>query len=219
MMNIFELSAVLSLVIGVPAVIGLVKINRLEKSFQPFIGLLWLGLINELISIHYAYQYRNNMANYNVYILAEFMLILSLFKSWKLFTNNKLYISLQIVLVIAWYIESFYVNTILSLNRYCLIFFSFIIVVCAIFQVAYMIFSHTNKLLQHSKFIICMAFIVFFIFTIKAESIGLYGLQLSQDFRIKVQKLLIFVNLFTNLLYILAVIWMPTRPRYLMQLQ
>ncbi|MBA2499265.1 MAG: hypothetical protein H0V30_06015 [Chitinophagaceae bacterium] len=215
----FQLSAILSLVIGIPAIIGLVKFKRLEKSFRPFIALLWVGFINEVISIYCIYEFGNNMVNYNFFILAEIMLILWQFRSWKLFTHYKVYVSLQIMVVIAWCTETLYINNIYSLNRYSLILFSFIIVVCAIFQVAFMIFSHTNKLLQHATFIICIAFIVFFSYTIIAESIGLYGLQLSKDFRVEVQTLFVYVNLFTNLLFILAVIWMPTKLRYLMQLQ
>ena len=214
----FLLSAILSLGISIPAIIGLVKINRVDKTFLPFIILLCTGFLNELVSIYCAYQFGSNMVNYNIYVLFEIILALWLFNTWKLFGHYHVYLMLQIIVIITWCIETLYFNDIYSLNRYSLILFSFIIVVCSIFQVAYMIFSNTNKLLQHAKFIICMAFVIFFSYTIIAESIGLYGLSLSREFRVQVQTLFIYVNLFTNLLFILAVIWMPTKLRYIMQL-
>ena len=216
----FYVTAVFSLAIGISAVAGLAKMHRVEKGYLPFLLLLFVGFINEVVSIYFALRYHNNTVNYNIYLLLEAMLIAWQFQAWKLFQRRPgIYFGLQLTILIAWCTESFFIEDLFSFNRYCLILFAFIIVVLSIYQIAYMIFFETNNLLQHSKFIICVAFVVFFCGQIITESIGLYGLHLSKDFRTHVQTLFEYVNLFSNLLFILAVIWMPTRPRYILQLQ
>lgn len=214
------MTAVFSLTIGISAVAGLIKMNRVENGYLPFLLLLCVGFINELVSIYFALRYHNNTVNYNIYLLLEAMLIAWQFQVWKLFQRRPgVYSGLQLMILIAWITESFLIEDLYSFNRYCLILFSFIIVLLSIYQIAYMIFFETNNLLQHSKFIICVAFVDFFCAQIITESIGLYGLHLSKDFRVQVQTLFSYVNLFSNLLFILAIIWMPTRPRYILQLQ
>ena len=216
----FYLTAIFSLTIGIGALAGLAKMHRAEKGYLPFLLLLCIGFGNELISIYFAYRYHNNIINYNIYVLIEALIIVWQFRRWKLFQERHgLYSGLQLFFIMAWCSESFILSDIYNFNRYSLILFSFIIVILSIFQIAYMIFFETNNLLQHARFIICVGFVVFFCAQIITESIGLYGLHLSREFRVQVQTLFSYVNLFTNLLFIIAVIWMPTKPRYILQLQ
>jgi hypothetical protein len=216
----FYLTVIFGLTIGIAAVAGLAKMHQAERGYLPFLLLLCIGFGNELTSIYFTYRYHNNIINYNIYLLVEALIILWQFRKWRLFQRRqKLYSSLQVLFVLAWCTESFILSDIYNFNRYSLILFSFFIVALSIFQIAYMIFFETNNLLQHARFIICVGFVVFFCAQIITESIGLYGLHLSKDFRTHVQTLFEYVNLFTNLLFILAVLWMPTKPRYILQLQ
>ncbi len=42
----------------------------------------------------------------------------------------------------------------------------------------------------------------------------LYGLRFSKEFLMNVTTILIYINLFTNLVFALAVLWMPAKHRF-----
>jgi len=119
--------------IFIAAIIGWVRFNRIDPAFRPFIACLWLGAVNESISICLSLRGMNNFANNNVYVLFEAILLLWQIRRWGGFGDKYRYFPLLAgLLVIAWIAENFIIGTIYSNAPGFRLLYSFIIVLLAI---------------------------------------------------------------------------------------
>src|SRR5258705_13592871 len=113
-----------SLAIG--AIIGLVRLKKIDQAFIPFIILMWLGLINEIISQSVVNHGLSNAINTNVYSLFEAILITIFFKKLDLFQNVKKWFAIILILFIGvWLVESFFISWITQFSSYFMIVYSF----------------------------------------------------------------------------------------------
>ena len=102
----FELNAVFSLSIVIGAVIGWMRFRKIDPAFLPFLLLLWLGFINEIISLSIMEAGFSNAINYNVFTLVEALLITWQFKKWKLLEGQeRVYYFLQFAFITGWIID------------------------------------------------------------------------------------------------------------------
>src|ERR1044072_7179021 len=89
--------------IAIPATLGLVRFKKSERSFLPFLWLMWLSIINELVSFIAIKTGHSNAVNYNVFTLVEGLLITWQFNKWKLFERLQvLYKGILIVFTGSW---------------------------------------------------------------------------------------------------------------------
>jgi hypothetical protein len=152
----------------------------------------------------------SNIINYNIFSLIEALLITWQFKNWKLF-NKLSFLLILTGLVITWAIEVFFISSIHVFASYFIIIYSFIIVLMSISILNMLIIKEQGHLLKNSIFLICISFIVYFTYAVIVEIFLLYGINESEKFMINVYAILVYINLFVNLLFALAILWMPTR--------
>ena len=81
-MHGFLLNILLNHSIVIAALIGAFRFKTVIKNFQPFSLFIWLGLINETLSLILIYSKGSNTVNSNIYVLLECILILYQFYSW-----------------------------------------------------------------------------------------------------------------------------------------
>src|SRR4051812_17840838 len=87
----------------VPGVIGLFRFRRIDPSFLPFLYLVWVGALNEVLSYILVINGRHTIFNNNVYALLEPLFIAWFFKSQHLFRRSpQVYWVLQAGFVLAW---------------------------------------------------------------------------------------------------------------------
>jgi hypothetical protein len=79
------------------------------------------------------------------------------------------------------------------------------------------IFGNIHQILKNALFHIIIAFIAFFTYKTLIEIFWVYGLNASRDFRVAVYRIMTYINLFANIVYTLAVIWMPRKAEYTLQ--
>jgi len=117
----------------------------------------------------------------NTFSLIDFILFAWLFHNWGLFNHNKKRFFIIIGLFVAAWI--------------CITFFI-------------TGFSNIN-----AKFWICMGIIIFYSFFTLTRATDLSGgmLHLSKSFKSNLQNIVNYSNLFVNLLYAVAVIWVPRK--------
>ena len=212
----YGLSLVFTFSILIAAVIGGIRFKEIDPAYRPFLILIWVSLINEALSVALAYTIRNNTVNNNVFFLIEAILITWQFKRWKLFNDdNFTYALLNGILVVAWITEMslFGIKTFYS---YFIILHSFVIVLLSISMINRLITRENRFLLRQPIFLICTAFIGYFTFAALTETFWQYGLNENKDFRLRIYHILHYINLFSNLIYALAVLWMPTRPKFIL---
>jgi hypothetical protein len=212
----FYLPFILSALIVIPAIIGWVRFHRISSAFLPFLILTWVGALNELLNFSLVVFLRQyNIVNTNLYQITEALLILWQFKRWRLFSNDKIYKSLFVSFIAAFLIENLIASKIyLGFNSYFHIFYSFIIVLLSIHMMNHILMKEKGLLLKNPIFIICSVFIIIFTYTVLVETFWAYGLRMSGAFRVKLQNIFVFINLLCNIIYTLAIVWMPKRQAF-----
>jgi hypothetical protein len=104
----FQLTAILSMSVGIAAILGLILLQKKDQTFYPFIILLWLGFITEITSYFTIKQGYSNALIINTFILLESLLLLLQFYKWKFFDNKWFYIFLQFFFMASWLTETLY---------------------------------------------------------------------------------------------------------------
>jgi hypothetical protein len=201
----------------IAGIIGLCRFQKIQNSYYPFLLFVWLGSLNEILSFLIVQNGGKSIVNNNVYVLLEALVILYFFKVNKFLTKPVALIASALVFF-GWAIEVFFIRSIHEVGIYFRIGYSFIIVLISIETINRILVSGEKKLLKSSMFLICVAFICYFTYKVLINTFWLYGLSKSIHFLTFIYYILIFVNLFTNLIYALATLWIPRRPLSLLQL-
>lgn len=210
---------ILSFSIAIGAIIGLVRLKSTDQAFLPFILFLCSGFLNESISvIRIAYKYGSTINN-NIYVLVSALLILWLFKNWKVLGRwaQKGFFVLALLFVLVWIWENFIYSSLRELSSYFRILYSFVIVLLSVQMINRLLLEDKTRLLRNPVFLICLSFVIFFTYKVLIEIFWIYGLNSSKDFRIQVYRIMTYINLTVNLVYALAALWMPRKRESLLQ--
>ncbi|MGN6802650.1 MAG: hypothetical protein ACTHJN_12160 [Ginsengibacter sp.] len=212
-MNYMIFAIICSHSILIPAVLALFRMKKVLKDFYPFIILLWLGLLNETISLAFLYTRQANAVNSNIFTLVEFLLILYQFYRWDLLRPLDCLV-LAVVLTGVWSADNFWLNSITDNNSLFRFVYSMTILFLCLGQIARIMILQDLWFKGNAVFLICITFIFFYAFKAWVESFNMLHLGLSETFRSKLWLTLNLVDLITNLSLTVAVIWMPTKQRF-----
>ncbi len=211
---VFWVVTILNMCILIPAVTGLVRYSKINPNYYPFIYCIWAGLMVEIVSNIFVLNGYSNAVISNVYVLIESLMLLWLFTRWKLFEIRKILLSSIIVIfVVMWILENFVFSKITSFCSYFRILYSFVIVIMSIIIVNRLVVSERKNLLKNSTFLFCIAFIFYYTLQIMVEAFWIYGVD-NDNFSRNVYYISIVTNFITNLLFTVAIIWIPTRQRF-----
>ncbi len=214
----FELAVILSFTILIPGLFSLVRYAHIHRSYYPFLYLIWLGCINELLSFILVMNRINSSINSNIYVLAASLLIVYFLKRQNAFKNFKhLFWAIINGLIILWVIENIILGKLTSVSVFFRIIFALIIVLLSITLINNSISNVRKNILTNSEFLISTAFIISFTFKILVETFWLYGLNSSPNFQIFVYDIMIYINVLCNLFYSFAILWMPKKQIFTMQ--
>jgi len=205
--------------------IAIIRHDRINRVIFPFILCVWIGSINEILSYFLWEAGHSTLINNNIYVLAEAILFLIFFKNIGIFEK---YLWLFGILITGWIGLWFWENLILGKINFVSsrfrITYSFGIVLMGITGINKLMLLDINKpiginssnIFKNPVFLICIGSIVFFTFKLIVEIFWLYGLNASKDFRLDVYDILIYINLIVNLVYALAVLWIPAKQQYIL---
>ncbi|MDB5198768.1 MAG: hypothetical protein JWO92_731 [Chitinophagaceae bacterium] len=212
MVSLFILNA-FSFSIFIAGTIAVVRYNKINKSFYPLLFCIWIACINEVISFILVEQGHKTVVNNNIYVFIEALLITLLFKNLGLFRNKTIFYVIIFAIIIEWVTENLILGKISAYSIYFRIFYSFIISLMSISTVNRLIAYGTKRMLVNPVFLICLSFIIYFVFKVLIYTFWIYGLS-KIGFLQKVSSIIIYINLFTNLIYALSVLCMPKKIEY-----
>lgn len=208
-----------SLSILIPAIAAFVRFRKLDESYLPFLVFIWAGMLNEAVSITLSYTIRNNILSNNIWFLLEFSLILWQFHRWQLFDRNKkLFYGIIILLSTIWTVDNFFIESIFK--RFCSYFIiasSYTIVLTSISMINRLIVQEKEIVWKNVSFIICGGFLLFYSISILTESFYKYGFKAFPGLSSGVFEILRRINIITNLIYFVAILWMPTKRKFILQ--
>ena len=214
----FELTVFFSLTISIAAIAGLVRIKHIDGKFLPFLYLVFAALINEVASIILVSAGYSNAFLYNFFSLVELILITWQFYKWGLFHRRKrLALALTGIMTILWTWEIVMRKGVYEFSSYFIVACAIVIVLMSINMMNKVMFNEPAQLFYNPIFLICMGFIIYFTYAILVEVFWFYGLNKSREFRIRIYEILAYINLFTNLVYAFAILWIPLKRQYIMQ--
>lgn len=207
---------ILSFSILIPAIIGALKIKKIDPLIYPFIFYIWIATLNEILSAILTSLKINTAVNNNIYVLTEALLIGWQFKNWGLFAFFKWAFRLYVLLLVAvWLLETSFLSELNLIHSGFIITGSFLVVLMSIHMNNKMIYHHKGRLLKSPVFFIGTGFIFYFTFKIFIEAFLLYGLAAGPGFYKSLFIILAWINLFTNLLFAYAILCIPKKIYYI----
>ena len=197
------------------AIIGGVRFRKIDPAFYPFIYCIWIAFANELISFYLTKTKHSTAINNNIYVLLESVLISWQFKKWG-YLQKPSYLSAIIISCLAalWVIDAFFVYSIKQTISYYRIIYSCFIIVVSVTVINKELAFAMGAVTKSPVFILCVAFTIYFTFKIVTGLFWLYGLGSNMKFLLSLVAIINVVNCITNLIYALAVLWMPTKQRF-----
>lgn len=211
----YYLAVLFSLSVAIAAIIGWIRLQAIGSSYYPFLILLTIATLNEIISFLMVRSGESNAVNVNIYTLLEGLLIVYQFYCWKLFRSQILLAAVWAVLILTWITEVLIISGIDQFSSYHIIVSSLIFVVMSIRCVNQLLVQEHQKLLKHSIFLICFAFVILYTYSALIEIYWIWGLDRSRSFRLNIYRLFYYINLFSNLIYALAVLWIPKKREFI----
>ena len=202
----------LSQSILIPLAIMLVRFKKIPTGWMPFLVLLILGVLAEIASFIMIHYYKmGNAPVIKTYSLAECCLIYYLFYLWKNERDAKtVFTVLASISVLAWIIEEIVFGGINTFSPYFRVGYAFVIVLLSINQINSMMIKQDGLLIKNPRFILCIGFIIIFIYQIVYEA----SFYIGSDTSVLANKIIIgygYINFGVNLLNAYAVSRINTR--------
>jgi hypothetical protein len=213
----YLLTAILRSSVIIPAMTGLVRFKKVNRAYHPFIYLMWLGLLNEIISPIMGMYFHTNSYNSNIYRLLEMWLILYMLSKWGLFERAKTFLIIGSLLTAEWITENFILGSIQQFNSYFTILYAFLNVVFCINMLNKLLISEKSRLFTNAKFLILLGFIIYFSYSGVVEIFWKYSFIKHADMSVKFFSVMSYLNAFNNILYTYAIICMRQKLRFTMQ--
>ncbi|WP_341840450.1 hypothetical protein [Chitinophaga caseinilytica] len=208
-------SALLSFTIAIPLVVALVRIHKVRTSYFPFMVLLLLAFTTEVASEISLRLTRENTAISNIYTLLEFGVILWQFHAWGFLRRRKaLLIMLAAVSFIAWVIENIAYGRLETNFCSATVFLnSLIVVFLCINEINALIASFSGHLFRNAQFLICLGLMIISIYSLITEGTMLIDPK-NAVVEWRIFNIFSFTNAFVNLIYAIAVYFIPVRDDY-----
>ena len=198
-----------------PFLVGLVRFRRLGWTYRPFLILLVLGALNEPVSYLFIRTMHSNAIPNNLYALAEWILIAWQFHRWGfLRTQEKVYFGLVGLVSLVWVVEDLILWQITTFPPYFQIFYCFLTVLLSVNKINFMITYDDRRLYSNPIFLICIGFIIFFIYRIVYEWAYQTSVRGSTETALFVIMLFGYVNALTNIIFAIALMCIPRPQRF-----
>lgn len=199
-----------------PAMVALIRSGKINRIYHPFLYVVWLGAINELISFVVGMYGIPVAYNNNVYVLLDGLLLLVFFRNF-IFQRGKIYLYLIAGgLITLWLVENLLLGKINAVSSYYRIAYSLVNVLCSITLINYLLANSRRLILKDPLFLVSAGLIMFYTIKILVEAFWLYGISLSPGFQYNIYFILISVNIIKHILYALAILWMPRKQIFTM---
>lgn len=171
-------------------------------------------MASEMISIMLIYFNRSNAMNVNIMSLAEGLLWVWQFKKWKTFRNTSHYNVVMSFIIVGWLWENVVYGKIFTFSSAYAIALSLALVLLSINQVNKQIVQEKERLITNARFLICSGNIIFCTYRIIVECFYLLDMNNTGKFLANVFSILVVVNVFVNLLFAFATLWIPRRQKF-----
>jgi hypothetical protein len=153
----------------------------------------------------------------NIYSYIDFFLFLWLFHNWGLFNRKKsTFIIIAGIFFLIWLSESIFITGLIKVNLYFFMLYAFALIFFSVNTFNKAVVHERSSIFKNPKFWICIGIIIFYSFFLLTVTTGLslFKQNVSVQFRRDLQSISVYSNLLVNLLYAVAVIWVPRKKNF-----
>ncbi len=211
---------ILSLSIIFPAAIGVVRWRSIDPSYYPFIYNLMVVLLIEIIigiisRTIPSNAYTATTKTLNLFSLVDFCLFAWLFHNWGLFNHHKnRFWPIIFLALFVWAYITFFVSGFSRINNPFLLLYSATLIFFSVTTFNKIVVQQRINIFTNARFWICIGIIIFYSFFILTRATDLSSgviKHVSRSFKDNLQLINTYSNLLVNLLYAVAVIWIPRK--------
>jgi hypothetical protein len=214
-MHGFLLNIVLNYSIAIAALVAAIRFKFIYRDFKPFIFLIWLGVLNETISLVLIYYRGYNTINSNIYVLFESIIIFYQFYIWQAVSRHWYYCLIVIALTV-WAVDNIIWHRIWGNNSVFRIAYSFMVIGCSLKQVNKLLITERTSLIRNAVFLICTAFLMYYSCKAFVEVFNAWHLSVSQAFSRQLFTILYFADFLSNIIYATAIVCIPRKQVFTM---
>ena len=209
----------LSLSIIFAVIIGIVRYRKINASYYPFIYNVFLVLLIEVIAL--ILMKSGNPKAFtsmlNIFSLIDFALFTWLFHNWGLFNRRKdVFIAILVIFTIAWAALTPFLNGLTHPNFYFRILYSFALIFFSVNTFNKVVVHERGNIFRNPKFLICLGIIIFYTFFVMVcvTNVSVVRQSVTKLFRAHLQEINVYSNLLVNLLYAVAILWIPRKQNF-----
>ncbi|NCI46321.1 hypothetical protein [Sediminibacterium soli] len=200
-----------------PAILGAFRFRRAPAIYRPFFYFLWLAVFGDISGILCVYAFRNNIAHSNVYVLAEFLMLLWLFYRWNRSPRKTKYWVIGGIGVAVWILDNLAWHTVYrEINSLYRVYYCMVIVFLSIDLINKLIIFERKKLLRNAMFLVCVTFVFYFAYKAYIESFYVLQFSFSRGFYNSIFYVLRIINVLSNLMYSIALLCIPKKLEFSM---
>jgi hypothetical protein len=210
---------IFSLSIGFAVIIGIVRFRRIDSAYYPFIYNIIVALLVEILNRILTVRGHPSAFVFvlNVFSYIDFFLFLWLFHNWGLFHRKKsTFIITAGIFFLIWLLEGVLKTGFVKLNLYFFMLYAFALIFFSVSTFNKVVVHERSSIFRNPKFWICLGIIIFYPFFILTVTTGisLFRNNVSVQFRRDLQAISVFSNFLVNILYAVAVIWIPRKKNF-----
>ena len=173
---------------------------------------LCYGFLNELITDFSIYFFQNNAPNSNLYVFLSSLIVLYQLDIWSIKKPSKIITNLTLsILVLSWVIENFFIYSIWRFNTLNNVLFYFVIIIFSIKILAQDLFAQLPAKSAKVIFTLSVIFLLQYTVSLIVEVFWIYGINSSSLFITRIYWIISYMSLVVNLMYIIAVLWIPEK--------
>ncbi|MFT3825814.1 MAG: hypothetical protein QM731_17985 [Chitinophagaceae bacterium] len=151
----------------------------------------------------------------NIHTLLECWFFSWLFHNWGLFNRNRtIFLSIAAGFTVLWVALTIFVNGITHSNFYFRVLYSFALIFFSVSTFNKMVVQERGNIFKNARFWICLGIIIFYTFFTMICVTSISWQHVSKLFRRNLQSINVFSNLFVNILYAIAMLWIPRNKRF-----
>ncbi len=198
-----------------PLVVSILRYKKIGSIYLPFILLIWIGCLNELVGEIVVSKGYSNAVSSNIYSLIEAIIILWLFRQMDAPRFiKKIFHYVALGFCIVWTLENVFIGKFgVYFNSYFNMVSGFVIVLISINAINEILVKEKD-LLKNPLFLLCTGFIIYFTYRTLIEAFWIYGQDIGEQFMSKVFSIHSWINLVCNIIFALAILWMQKRQAF-----
>jgi len=212
----FTLIDLLALSIALAAIIAAVRYRQINRRYDPFLYLIWISLVTEIVINILVYSGSDTYIPFNIFPLIEVLLLVWWFHRMRFFKIGSWLLVAIVILSVCWLVQSLFLEGFTQNMTYFRLLAGFFILVCSSLIIAREAATQRDPLWQSPVFLISIGMLIYFSMVIILGVFDIYGVEAKLSSQM--QGAMAYVNAFVNFIYAIAVLCMTRNLRFTLPL-